>query len=861
MSMGGGGGRPRFFGAQLEGLARQLDQLERVGRSPAMARQLAQNTVAAQQFARAYGQVEQQFLAANNASLLHHRRMTQVDAVLGRTGRSTGGLAGQFGRLGGQISGVTRLLGFGGLVTAATGAVLQMEKMSRATLNLANTARDLRQTRGELLESVQAAQRLGLSFDEAQKEITETSSRLEDIAQRGFGAMTEEMEKLGPFMFDLINKIVKMKQEGKGGNEIFQMYTKSLRNLTVEENVAVSRAMSHSTALRDINEQYAKNVKIVEASKEQADAYNQAMVTLRTNLDQLTIVLGSKAAPALVKFWQTMKQGLEDAKDVTSAEDWKKLLTTLGIIKPTGPQTEALTAPGTPFKDLYNERSGGLSTPMRFMSGSLDTMPYPYNQMRRSTNIEDRRGISVPGGSSAIILGEQLRIGQESNHTLIEIRDILQRMETGEAGAEGGGGGGGADAGAGRPTFRPGVGPGPRARARAARGGGEVDPISGLSTRNYGGGGGTGGGGGGGGGGGRVSRHPKAQSDRAMIVMDELIKGGYTPAQAAAVVGHATEESQVGALTNPRERAAGLIHWTPTGGRRNRMDAYLQSQGVSPGDYSSEGSLRAQARYFQIEARTTEAPGSRRFLAAGSNVTEAARGLQSNIRYGTQTTEARAAHARGHLAEYQRRQAAGGASGGGDPEGGRRGPRVTVRPLGEVPPSGSLPDAVMNPPTPQEGFGGVTGPPSGRFSPESSLMRSRFASLKGGEGREGRTPFGAAIDERNRIQDYIDREFKGARDKTEPEIPGFEEDINKMYETGGGARISRLSTPMGQRALIDSGGTNKWEGSAALDITVAGAAQVNTRRSMGFEPIRLTRTRQMPRPTAESGTGAVDAYE
>lgn len=308
-----------------------------------------------------------------------------------------------------------------------------------------------------------------------------------------------------------------------------------------------------------------------------------------------------------------------------------------------------------------------------------------------------------------------------------------------------------------------------------------------------------------------------------MIVMDELIKGGYTPEQAAAVAGHATEESQIGALPNPKERAAGIIHWTPVGGRRNRMDAYLREQGIPAGDYASEASLRAQARYFQIEARTTEAGPSARFLRAGGDVTEAARALRSNIRYATATTEARAAHARGHLQAWRQRQQAA--------------------PATPAPRTGS--EASTRTPGPGASLGGG----------------DQLASLRGGEGRYGPTPF----QERYEFWRELERERDADRHymlPRRPEIPGGKEDFQKREETGGGARITSLG-PMGQRALIDgAGATGKWEGSADININVNGPRGTDVRTAAdGFKKIRLARTPQMPVPDAGAGWGAPEYYE
>jgi uncharacterized protein (TIGR02594 family) len=812
----------RRISEELADVANQLAAMDKWARSNNFARELVRSGQSVQQFADRYGMLGARFTELNRASLRNFALMQNVDKVQQLAARSTGGLTGAFARMGAQVRALTG--SFGPLLgpTALAGAAIQMERMARATLNMANTARDLRQSRGELLQSIQAAQRLGLTFDEAQKEIVETTSRLEDIGTRGFGAMTEEMEKLGPFMFELINQITKMKQEGKSGNEIFQMYTKSLRNLTVEENIYVSRAMGHSTALRDINEQYKNNIAIVQASKEQADAYNQSWVTITQTLDNLIIVLGSRLGPAIVRAGEAMKRLIQDPtkldprtwkwdlKPDPNAEEKDKGLVRQFIERRQREGPIELNPFGLP-KSTFDERFGGFpASPMSYQGPRVGAA-------RSGRGIAPGGkfgGLTVPegfGGPNAIVLTEQLRTEQESNRTLIEIRDTLQRMEGARAGirtpATATTPGADGDAG---PAFRRGVGPGSRLgrETRADRNNNPGNIKFGDFAKSMGATGADAGG---------FAIFPDRET--GFKAAEGLLGGkGY----AGKTLG------EIGARW-----AAGDPNWA-----RNVSKA----TGI-PLDAVPTAEQRGQIARVGIPA----AEGSARTGAGDRGAT----GVPSAI-----LSQAREVAKLGPeaLSNFMTKE--------GYPQSGAwcgQFAAAVVRSSGGVPPKGyAIASNWRNWGTP------VDEPQPGDIAVRRGSRFGRGGYVPTGRTGSHVTTVGSVDPETGRFVGIGGNQAGRDRRAVPANYPirGFEFRRGTVPDAAPGPQSS-VDTPAAQRALIDGGGAtnNKWEGSAALDITVAGAAQVNTRRSMGFEPIRLTRTRQMPRPTAESGTGAVDAYE
>lgn len=739
----------RRISEELAATARELAAMDRIARSGNLPSYLTRSNQTLQQFTERFGNLGAAFKEMNASSTRHHRLMTQVDRVQILAQRSAGGLAGAFGRLGPIVGGVAR--GFGLVVGAATAAATGMERAAQGAMQFANTARDLRETRGSLADAVQGARRLGMTVAEAEKEIIDLTFTLQDLGQRGFGAMTEEMEKLGPRMFDIIAQLEKMDKQGATGAQLREFYIKQFEKLSDREQVYMARAMRHSTALREHNEAMARGIPIIQASEQEIKDYNDAWVTVTTTLENLKTI-------TIAGVWNALKQ-LNDAIKTMDAEKWNNLFRpkevapgdvwTPGLgkhiekIRPGAGDPFSQpgeTGPGgatVPPASTFDERWRG--TPLRFMSG-------PWSQMRRSTNVEDRRGIAVPegwGGANAIVWTEQLRVGQESNQTLREIRDILQRMETGEAG-----GGGGGDGGDRAPTFRRGIGPGSRL----------IDGDSGAPTFRRGVG--PGACERGGDGGTEVAPPGPPGTYRPQY---KLSDADLSDAVVNKIAGEALRsKSSTDAVINNMFNRLGTKTYGPSGN--------LREVALAPGQYAAPGTPTDAKRAEFIRSRIRAiASGSEPDITGGSN-------------------EFRAAWYRGPW--YQRHRDAaviGGNRFAFNPRGGR------------------------GPYTPYE------------------TPRSPADAMPPWLPKPGEQPF----------LDHWSKPVPKADDMFNP-------------------------TPLDQRRMLDgaSGGAT-WKGSANIDVSfgnVPPGVKVNASQ-MGFEPIRIARTRQMPRPTSEGGTGVTDFYE
>ena len=111
----------------------------------------------------------------------------------------------------------------------------------------------------------------------------------------------------------------------------------------------------------------------------------------------------------------------------------------------------------------------------------------------------------------------------------------------------------------------------------------------------------------------------------AQFLVERLMQGGLSRAQAAALVGNFQQESNLNpAAHNRQENAFGLMQWR--GDRLVGLQKYASEQGKAWTDPS------VQADYALHEMNTTEADNSKNFLSATS-VNEANKALYPVIRY------------------------------------------------------------------------------------------------------------------------------------------------------------------------------------------------------------------------------------
>jgi hypothetical protein len=122
------------------------------------------------------------------------------------------------------------------------------------------------------------------------------------------------------------------------------------------------------------------------------------------------------------------------------------------------------------------------------------------------------------------------------------------------------------------------------------------------------------------------------------MLMDRLMKNGYSRAQAAAILGNLQRESGLHSNNvNKDEGAYGLMQW-----RGERFDALQQFAAARKVPWTDPAT---QADFIAHEMRTTENKNAQGFLAA-RNVDEASAALKPVIRYGDKSGPERAMHAR-----------------------------------------------------------------------------------------------------------------------------------------------------------------------------------------------------------------------
>lgn len=124
-------------------------------------------------------------------------------------------------------------------------------------------------------------------------------------------------------------------------------------------------------------------------------------------------------------------------------------------------------------------------------------------------------------------------------------------------------------------------------------------------------------------------------------IMRELIGRGYSPIQAAALAGHALQESGGDPTNvNAKEDAHGLLQW-----RLDRWDAlkdFARERGVSP---TNPG---LQLDFIGRELTGSEARAGKGFLSAG-DLPSASAALKPYIRFGDDSAQARLNNASGLL--------------------------------------------------------------------------------------------------------------------------------------------------------------------------------------------------------------------
>lgn len=137
-------------------------------------------------------------------------------------------------------------------------------------------------------------------------------------------------------------------------------------------------------------------------------------------------------------------------------------------------------------------------------------------------------------------------------------------------------------------------------------------------------------------------------ADNTAYAMDWMQKHGYTLPQAAAMVGHATQESGVTTnATGDNGTAKGLFQWR--GDRLAGLHGFAQATGLDP------NSIDTQLGYMDHELNTTERRAGDA-LRAATNVTDATRAGMAYERpqgYTTATPEAGSGWAN-RLGEAQR---------------------------------------------------------------------------------------------------------------------------------------------------------------------------------------------------------------
>lgn len=120
-----------------------------------------------------------------------------------------------------------------------------------------------------------------------------------------------------------------------------------------------------------------------------------------------------------------------------------------------------------------------------------------------------------------------------------------------------------------------------------------------------------------------------------------LVGRGYTPVQAAALVGHIIQESggNPGAL-NEKEGAHGLLQWRLD--RWDNLQNFAKERGVDPSDPN------LQLDFIKREMSGPEAKAGTKFNAA-ADLPSASAALKSYIRFGDDSAGTRLANAQGLL--------------------------------------------------------------------------------------------------------------------------------------------------------------------------------------------------------------------
>lgn len=119
---------------------------------------------------------------------------------------------------------------------------------------------------------------------------------------------------------------------------------------------------------------------------------------------------------------------------------------------------------------------------------------------------------------------------------------------------------------------------------------------------------------------------------------------GYSPAQAAALLGNARQESSLNpAALNKNEGAYGLFQWR--GDRLSGLNQFATANGMSPADW------RTQLNYAKFEMGGPEAKSSARFLSA-QTIPQANAALHQYIRYGDNSEGTRLKYAENLAPQY-----------------------------------------------------------------------------------------------------------------------------------------------------------------------------------------------------------------
>lgn len=125
-------------------------------------------------------------------------------------------------------------------------------------------------------------------------------------------------------------------------------------------------------------------------------------------------------------------------------------------------------------------------------------------------------------------------------------------------------------------------------------------------------------------------------------IVQGLIARGYSPVQAAAIGGHALQESGGNpASVNSDEDAHGLLQWRKD--RWENLQALAKARGTSPNDPD------VQLDFIRQEMAGPEAKAGAAFAAAGDDLPAASAALKQYIRFGDNSDATRLNNAKGLL--------------------------------------------------------------------------------------------------------------------------------------------------------------------------------------------------------------------